>query len=292
MKDYIYVDTDLATSYFAQINNGMISKLLSNETTSDTGTNHGGTEKTGEFSGNIGAVVVKAGGKYTSKEVDTFSQAFMKSNTETVENVLHDYLIDILISNIEPKQDGEFNEGDFILYRGLIKTFDFRSVKNGVSEKVFKSIYDIAPEMKEIKTKISELNKIKHKTPAQIIELKNLKNQIDLSTIKDLGSFFQVLDDLFPDTLLVKVGDTVSLCNNDNFRFTPSTLSPINTSKREVTILGKVISKVSPEDRVMPDEPLELMSKANVVMPEMLLNVMDIKKDGDYNLRPIAIYFE
>lgn len=45
MKDYIYVDTDLATSYFAQINRGMISKLLSNETTSDTGTNNGGTEK-------------------------------------------------------------------------------------------------------------------------------------------------------------------------------------------------------------------------------------------------------
>ena len=46
MKDYIYVDTDLATSYFAQINRGMISKLLSNETTSDTGTNNGGTENT------------------------------------------------------------------------------------------------------------------------------------------------------------------------------------------------------------------------------------------------------
>lgn len=288
MKDYIYVDTDLATSYFAQMNQGMISKILSEESTGDTSTNNGGTEKTGEGSGTLGII----GGKYTSKEVDTFSQAFMKSNTETVENVLHDHLIDILIDNIQPKTGEIFDEGDFILSKGKIKIFDFKSVKNGVSESVFKSIFDIAPGTKEIKDQISMLKKKKQKNSAEIIQLKKLEKQTDLSMIKSLGGFFQVLDDLFPNTILVKVGDTISLCNNDNFRFSPATLNPVNASVKEVTVLGKVISLVNPEDRDMPSEPLELMSKANNVMPEIILNTLGIKKDGDYNVRPIAIYFE
>ncbi|HCS85336.1 DUF6414 family protein [Lactococcus garvieae] len=289
MKDYIYVDTDLATSYFAQINQGMIEKVLSNNTTKDESTRHDGTESTKEGGASAAGIV---SGKYTKKDLEKFSQAFMKSSSETVENVLHDHLIDVLIDNINPKEGNEFEEGDFILSKGNIKTFDFKSVKNGVSESVFKSIFDIAPETIEVKEQIAVLKKKKQKTREEIIHLKNLEKQTDLSMIKNLGGFFQVLDDLFPNTILIKVGDTISLCNNDNFRFLPATLSPVNTSTREVTVLGKVVSIVQPEDRNMPSEPLELMSKANIVMPEIILNTLGIKKDGDYNVRPIAIYFE
>ncbi|GAA3264170.1 hypothetical protein LMG8520_0106 [Lactococcus lactis subsp. lactis] len=42
----------------------------------------------------------------------------------------------------------------------------------------------------------------------------------------------------------------------------------------------------------MPDEPIEVLSKAGAIMPELLLTNLNIKKDGYYNVRPIAIYFE
>ncbi|MGO3390110.1 MAG: DUF6414 family protein [Lactococcus lactis] len=288
MKDYIYVDTDLATSYFAQINRGMISKLLSNETTSDTGTNNGGTEKTGEVAGNLAF----ASGKYTSKEVDTFSQAFMKSSSEVVENVLHDYLIDMLIDSIETKNDGNYNEGDFIVHTSKIKVFDFGSMKEGISKKTLEGIYSIIPEMKEIRTKISELRRNKSKQQSDVILLKQLEKQVDLSMFDDIGKFIQTLDKFFPDMIIMKIGETISLCSNANLRFPPATLNPINSSTRKVTIFGQVISKVIKDSRELPSDPMEILSKANTVLPEIFLNAINIKKDKEYNVRPIAIYFE
>lgn len=295
MKDYIYVDTDLATSYFAQINNGMISKLLSNETTSDTGTNHGGTEKTGEFSGNIGAVVAKAGGKYTSKEVDTFSQAFMKSSSDAVENVLHDYLIDMLMDNVKTKEK-DFGEGDFVKIKAPIEIFDFKTVKESVSVKVFQDLYSFDSDLKEAKKQLEYLKRKKPKQQDELIATKELEAQIksyeDFSGIKDAEKALNILDTLFPETILIKVGSTFSLCEKKKFRLPPASLTPISLTNRPVTIFATLITKVKKEDTIMPDEPLEVLSKAGAIMPELLLTNLNIKKDGDYNLRPIAIYFE
>jgi hypothetical protein len=59
-----------------------------------------------------------------------------------------------------------------------------------------------------------------------------------------------------------------------------------------VTIFGQVISKVIKDSRELPSDPMEILSKANTVLPEIFLNAINIKKDGEYNVRPIAIYFE
>lgn len=289
MKDYIYVDTDLATSYFAQLNQGTIAKILSNNTTKDESTRHDGKEHTGE--GGVSAFGV-ATGKYSKKELEKFSQAFMKSSSETVENVLHDYLIDMLIDSIDTKVDGDYEEGDFIVHTDTIKVFDFGSMKTGVSKKTFERIYSIIPDMKEIKNRVNELKRKKSKSPSELLEFKHLEKQVDLSTIDDLGSLVQTLDNFFPDMIIVKVGETISLCSNNNLRFPPATLNPINSSKRKVTVFGQVISLVGEESREMPSEPMEMMANANTVLPEILMNAINIKKDGDYNIRPIAIYFE
>lgn len=291
MKDYIYVDSDLATSYFAQFNRGMISKLLSSESTADTGTNHGGAEKTGEGSFKLGIV----GGKYSSKEVDTFSQAFMKSNSETVENVLHDYLIDMLMDNVKPEEQN-FNEGDFIKIKAPIEIFDFKTVKEAVSVKVFQDLYSFDLGLKEAKKQLELLKNKKPKDKNEIIATKELESQIknyeDFSGIKDAEKALNILDTLFPETILIKIGNTFSLCEKNKFRLPPASLTPISLTNRPVTIFATLISEVKKEDTIMPDEPMEMLSKASAIMSELLLTTLNIKKDGDYNLRPIAIYFE
>lgn len=291
MKDYIYVDTDLATSYFAQFNRGMISKLLSIETNGDTGTNNGGKEVTGEGTGNLGIV----GAKYTSKEVNTFSQAFMKSSSDTVENVLHDYLIDMLMDNVKPKEQN-FNEGDFIKIKAPIEIFDFKNVKEAVSVKVFQDLYSFDSELKEAKKQLEIMKRKKPKQQDDIIAIKNfeaqIKNYNDFSGIKDAEKALNILDTLFPETILIKIGNTFSLCEKSKFRLPSASLTPIALTNRSVTVFATLISKVKKEDTIMPDDPMEMLSKAGAIMPELLLTTLNIKKDGDYNVRPIAIYFE
>lgn len=292
MKDYIYVDSDLATSYFAQINQGIISKILSNTTTSDTGVNNGGAEVTKEVKGSIGF----AESKYSKKEVDTFSQAFFKSNSETTENVLHDYLIDILIEQIEPKKDDEFIEGDFVLIKNQIEIFDFKTIKEAVSVKMFENLYSFDSDIKIMQKSIKELSGIKNKTRDQIVYLKKLQKQLDdhtdLSSIEDAEKAMNIFESLFPDSILIKIGNTFSICNKQNFRLPSSSLMPFSLVKRSATMFATVISKVKNEDTIMPGDMLGVLSKAGSIIPELLLSTLEIKKDGDYNLRPIAIYFE
>lgn len=157
MKDYIYVDTDLATSYFAQKNQGTIAKVLSNNTTQDESTRHDGTERKGEGSVSAASLVT---GKYTKTELEKFSQAFMKSSSETVENVLHDHLIDILIEQVEPREEN-FTDGDFIKIKGKIGIYDFKNVKNSVSEQIFKDLYSFDNNYKIIKKELETLKRKK-----------------------------------------------------------------------------------------------------------------------------------
>ncbi|GAA3264494.1 hypothetical protein GCM10017706_26190 [Lactococcus lactis subsp. hordniae] len=273
----------------------MISKLLSNEETSDTGTNHGGTEKTGEFSGNLGGVVAKAGAKYTSKDVDTFSQAFMKSNSETVENVLHDYLIDMLMDNVKPKVK-DFYEGDFVKIKAPIEIFDFKTVKESVSVKVFQDLYSFDSDLKEAKKQLEYLNRKKAKQQDELIAAKKLEAQIksyeDFSGIKDAEKALNILDTLFPETILIKVEALFLYAKKKKFRLPSASLAPISLTTRSVTIFATLISEIKREDTIMPDEPIEVLSKAGAIMPELLLTNLNIKKDGYYNVRPIAIYFE
>ena len=292
MKDYIYVDTDLATSYFAQLNQGTIAKILSNNTTKDESTRHDGKEHTGE--GGVSAFGV-ATGKYSKTELEKFSQAFMKSSSETVENVLHDHLIDILIEQVDPKEQN-FNDGDFIKIKGQIGIYDFKNVKNSVSEQIFKDLYSFDSDYKEIKKELETLRRKKVKDKNELAMVKAMEAQIksymDMSEINDAGKALNILDILFPNTTLIKIGDTFSLCDNDKFRLSAASMAPITLSDRPVTIFATMISTVRKEDSVMPSEITDVLAKAGAIMPELLLTTLGIKKDGDYNLRPIAIYFE
>lgn len=291
MKEYVYVDSDLATSYFAQINQGMISKFLSNETSSDTGTNNGGAEKTGEGSGGIGIV----SGKYTSKEVDTFSQAFMKSSSETVENVMHDFLIDMLIDMSTPETK-TYHEGDFVLIKDTFNIYDFKALKYSISANMFKTIASFDKDTTDLANEIKKLKKKSNKTKYELLHIKQLestfKENNDFSDIEIFEKAINIFETLFPNTILIKIGNTFSLCDKDKFRLSSPSMMPTAFSNRSLTVFATVISKTKEENRVLPTLPEEMLSKGSSIIPELLLSSLDIKKDGDYNLRPIAIYFE
>ena len=294
MKDFIYVDTELATSYFAQINQGAITSFLSKSETTDQSNQNKGKESTKQAK--IGLdLLANVNGTYSTKQIDTYTQAFMKSNSDTVENVLHDYLIDILIDLIDVKTLNEAVDGDFILHKGKVKIYDFESSKETVTTEIVKNIFSLSGSSKET---LEELKKLENKssrnklTPTEQQKLNEIKQELGLNGIELAEGSFNILNKLFPDTILIKVDNTISLCDENKFRFLRNHLSPLNSSTREVTVFGRILSKVSENDTELPTDSLELFSKASTLFPEIITSSLNIKKDGDYNIRPVAIYFE
>lgn len=295
MKDYIYVDTDLATSYFAQINQGAITKTLFNNENSELKTTNGGEQvKKHTKAGLTSGVTVSHDNEKT--EIDTFSKAILKNNTETVENVLHDYLIDILIGSISSKSlEDEIIDGDFIIHKGKIKIYDFEISKETVTTTFMKNIFSLADGSKADLEELNRLEKKARRTKISATEdqkIDQIKKRLGLDGIELAEGAFNMLDKLFPDTILIKIDNTISLCDKSKFRLLRNHLSPLNSSTREVTVFGRVLSKVSENDTVIPTTSLEILSKASTLFPELVTSNFEIKKDGDYNVRPIAIYFE
>ena len=294
MKDFIYVDTELATSYFAQINQGAITSFLSKSETTDQSNQNKGKESTKQAK--IGLdLLANVNGTYSTKQIDTYTQAFMKSNSDTVENVLHDYLIDILIDLIDVKTLNEAVDGDFILHKGKVKIYDFESSKETVTTEIVKNIFSLSGSSKET---LEELKKLENKssrnklTPTEQQKLNEIKQELGLNGIELAEGSFNILNKLFPNTILIKVDNTIYLCDENKFRFLRNHLSPLNSSTREVTVFGRILSKVSENDTELPTDSLELFSKASTLFPEIITSSLNIKKDGDYNIRPVAIYFE
>lgn len=294
MKDYIYVDTDLATSYFAQMNQGAITKTLFNNENSELHTTNGGEQSKKHTKAGVTTGVTIAH-DHEKTEIDTFSKAILKNNTETVENVLHDYLIDILLNSISSKSIDEAADGDFIVHKGKVKIYDFETSKETVTTEFMKTIHSLSDNSKE---ELDELNRLESKSRRVKIsvseeqKIAKIKSDLGLSGIELAEGSFKMLDKLFPDTILIKVGNTVSLCDKTKFRLLRNHLSPLNSSTREITVFGRILSKVSQDDTEIPTNSLEILSKASTFFPEVVTSNFEIKKDGDYNVRPIAIYFE
>jgi hypothetical protein len=294
MKDYIYVDTDLATSYFAQMNQGAITKTLFNNENSELHTTNGGEQSKKNTKAGVTSGVTIAH-DHEKTEIDTFSNAILKNNTETVENVLHDYLIDILLNSISSKSIDEAEDGDFIIHKGKVKIYDFETSKETVTSDFMRAIHALSDNSKDELNELNRLENKSRKTKISVNEeqkIAKIKGDLGISGIELAEGSFKVLDRLFPETILIKVGNTVSLCDKTKFRLPRNHLSPLNSSTREITVFGRTLSKVSQADTEIPTSSLEILSKASILFPEIITSNFEIKKDGDYNIRPIAIYFE
>ena len=158
-----------------------------------------------------------------------------------------------------------------------------------------KNIFSLADGSKEDLEELNRLEKKSRRTKISATEdqkIDQIKKGLGLDGIELAEGAFNMLDKLFPDTILIKIDNTISLCDKSKFRLLRNHLSPLNSSTREVTVFGRVLSKVSENDTVIPTTSLEILSKASMLFPELVTSNFEIKKDGDYNVRPIAIYFE
>lgn len=302
MKDFIQVDSDLATSYFAQINRGAVTKSSASSQNTQQNSESNGKESTNQGTAKI-AFGIDAGWDKKITYLEDTNSLISTNDAEATEIILHDYLIDSLISALTDMKAikevfCDFKEGDFVLYRDSSTILDLDTAKNNLNSDVFKTLMSFDD---EDKNRLALLKKTTPKTHEVNLAISSLKTKIeeDEASVKQTSHTIERMQDmtsklsaLFPDTVIIKTGDSISLCDKDKFRLSPSAMLPITLSSRPITIFGIVISKARANDVDMNGGIFDILSKSSLFMPETILREMNIKKDGDYNIRPIAIYFE
>lgn len=302
MKDFIYVDSDLATSYSAQINRGAVTKSSASSQNTKQSSESNEKEITNQGTAKL-ALGIDAGWDRKIAYADGTNQMISTNDAEATEIILHDYLIDSLISALGEigavnESVTDFKEGDFVLYRQTSTILDLDTAKNNLNSKVFSAMmsFDDSDE-----NQLKALKKINPKTHDINLAISELQQKIThdkasaketLKVIERMQEMTSQLSILFPDTVIIKTGDTIAFCDKDKFRLSPTAMLPITLSTRPVTIFGTVISEAKTNDVDLTGNTFEVLSKSSIFMPETILREMSIKKDGDYNIRPIAIYFE
>ena len=111
MKEIIYLDTNLVNSLLAQQNAGLVTKLVNENSESDSNAEGGFEQSTTTVSGGFTALV-KADGNHSTTENENYNIVFSRSNRNLIETALDDYSLDLLLQELENDK--------------LLKSSDFR----------------------------------------------------------------------------------------------------------------------------------------------------------------------
>ena len=277
IKEYIYLDNLEVNSILAQFEDG-IPKVIE-EIRQSTESNTEGT--TGKMStkanGGLQAGVkgeVSFGGELGTNNSETNSDMYQ----EAISTVYHDYAVNIMTTELDAakllKVTTKQEEGSFVQ---LTSHFDL-----------------IDP--------ISATSSLDDSTISYMLSQNNDNDENDFAgaeegfeAIRQLGN---MLKNLFPDSLLIKTNNALSIAEKSNFRMNEAQLKSLTLSKRKITVIGKVESIVSTEElnlvelaNTIEANPLSvtsLMSKFSFVV----LSELGLIKNDDRLIKPIAIYFE
>lgn len=304
MKEIIYLDMNLVNSCLAQLDEGNLTKMVSGQVTSNSNQEDGGEtiSKSTQGGGSVG--FANGSHQYTKTEIDKYNSVYSVTNSELVETALADYSLDILIDKL--KEDsylkeniGELEDGDFLFTEDSFKVFNFSQLKKSVEKEHLDNV--LTPE-KDVDDAIVELEKIS-KTPQLRIKHRKRIEELEewLQHNDSHHNFRQVLrfasysEVLFPETVLFKIGPTLSMCTKDNIRINTPLLTFLSQTSRKVNLLGIALAKRS--DDLVPQEDAQLASDviastAPAIFTDIILNSFELIENGDYYIRPIAIYFD
>lgn len=307
MKEYVYLDMNLINSYLAQLDEGILTKMVTGMDTLNGHQNDDGKENTKDFQGQAGvpgALNGKTG--YNMKNIEKRSSVYSETNSELIETVLNDYSLDVLLDSlnnnnlINNKQDN-WNDGDFVSIYDTITVFNFPQLKDSVTTENLQNVLFYPAEYTQKKEEYNKLKNNHSKNKPNIIKekIKTLEKELaDLdpfSNFKNVERFANYMSVLFPDTILIKIGNTLSMCSTELIRMNIPTLSLLALTKRKFNILGVVIAKnekdLTPKDGEQWSS-IKIASESTVAFMDVMLFNFGIAQRNDFYIRPIAIYYD
>lgn len=298
LKEIIYLDTKLVNSIIAQNDQGLVLKRAC-----DKGQNNSNSEETTQATSlnTSGGVTVGANFNVNRGETNSDKQSlvYSETNKELIEVATHDYALDILLEILKNEiADNSVEDGQFIQQNGQVTFYDFKKLHESMDlEKLQLLMPEVFQPIEEIKKEISKMLKGNRVKYGDII--KKLQEQVNNSLPKifeQLNTFSDYMVDLYDGAILTKINNTLSICEPENIRLKPSLLSIMNLSNRKATILGIVVAKESGNSSIdnlqQTNSANELISNVANSFMEIVITSFDIASEGDYYVRPIAIYFE
>lgn len=292
MKEIIYLDTNLINSLLAQKNAGLVTKLVDENSESDSNAEGGVKQTAVSVSGGV-STLVKADVNHSATENENYNIVFSRSNRNLIETALDDYSLDLLLQELEGDKllkSSDFQDGDFVFTEGKLDFFDFEQLKKVFT---FDEIEDILPGYDEFKKLQSEYKKVKNNTKKE-----QLKDEIshngwnNLDSIRSMSAYFERL---FPSSNLAKVSNTISVLPKEFMKTPTAQFGLMQLSGRQIKILGicsSTFDEQTPSDLSMMASSMELLKKAPTAIITTMLDSFGLVSSGDYLIRPIAIYYE
>lgn len=307
MKDYIYLDSDLLNSTLAQFGEGLVSGFSNGSQTDTTSEQH--TEKS--MSKGIEGVL-SVGARFVHDTVKSSGQNLTKGQSETIDYVLNDYAVDMLIKQMATQKNYSTsaqtaNEGDFLNCETSFKIYDFDLIKKVTHSKtleLFKSelTEEDKQSIKEARKNIALLRKTKNLTPDQKDEIKRAEKEInDLSKGGSNFESFEVInkavtfaDEIFQGSIVLKGISNLCICTRNLFRLDQAQLSFLSESKRDIHVLGVVIAikEKTHADGGFQEIESDELNKVPQMFHDVFLSNFGMLFDGDRIVKPIAIFFE
>lgn len=301
MKEYIYLDTELVNSYLAQLDEGVLSKMITGSSSTNTNQEDGGNEIKNTTKGGVQAYFANGGHEYSKTEIDKYSSVYSQNNSELIETALNDYSLDILLDKLRERNllqdsDSNWEDGEMILSSGKLNVFNFSQIQKSTVPDVLANVHPEDLEITRLKNELETLMKnnqsiLKHSQ--RIIEVRANLQEID--PFGSLNKMSEFMDILFPETTLFNIENLLIMCANENMRTNIPTLSLYSYTDRKFKVLGVIIS--NNKKTLVPNgedswPAIKIASESPAAFMEIMLNSFEISNNDSYFIKPIAIYYE
>lgn len=305
MKEYIYLDTKLVNSYLAQLDEGVLIKMITGQDSGEENSVENGEEKELGFSTKAGIPgFAEGGGKITDKESNKMSTVFSENNSELIETALDDYSLDVLITKLKNENklkysSGNWNDGDIVITTNSFHVYNFELLRKSTEKEQLYKIIKEPKELENARDELKRLQKIKQKSNNAKIRIAELQDSISsldpYSNFESVYKFASYAETLLPESIVFKIGKTFCIGVTDSLRLNIPLLAFLSQTSRKVNMLGIISSKktkaLAPEKGVQLESP-ETAANAPAILTDIILESFELATVGDYFVRPIAIYFD
>ena len=288
MKEIIYLDTKLVNSLLAQIHTGLPTKITEESSSSDatsktTTTTSGAKVALSLFTGSVSGSASKA---------EQSNQVTLEGNKDFKEAVMDDYSLEVLLENLYKKnliKAGNALDGDIITSTDILSAYNFEVLSKTLDFKDLLEFQEDYDEYTEVKEQLETLDKDSEEYKNLIHKIRNNKAY----RIQSMQKRSVYAETMFKNTTIIKIGDYISFCDNENLRLSYPQLFFNGFSNKEFHLLGILISKRIFDDsyiKSLKNKPEELLKHLSAIACQALLQENYIIGSGNFIVRPIAIY--
>lgn len=309
MKDYIYLDNEILNSSLAQYEKGLVNNISQGKNTELNDS----LENTKTLSKGVDGIL-GIGAKIVHDTVETNGQELTKGQSETIDYVLNDYAVDLLLQKVKDFsifKDTVINafEGDYINQSSKFKIYDFDLIsKISASDNLNFLVKELSQEEKKaIKDLRAQLKLIRSQKKGKLTkgekeEIHNLEKQI--KSLEDTSQSLKEFDTvhkgasfaakIFGNSILIKSENALSICKREYFRLNQAQLSFLTESSRNITIFGVVtaIKEKTHSNGEFNELDSDELNKIPNMFHDIFLSNFDMLHDDDRIIKPIAIFFE